>query len=620
MGTLYTLFFLPFFLLFFFELSIPTLIIFYWSVDFPNFQPIYSCKRTNYPLKLIHSPNWCRSQLGEIKKQNEKTENDNMKDIKQYQVPNNLNLTPLILNEYGEKKGKLHLKHLPKYYYLINLYYSLTSKHKDKVFEGYINMNYKQIEAVFNNPEMTRRVINNLKQWNVLEVFKKDGKETYSVDKNFSKAYRLTDTYINSPTILIENTSTKISTNNKKRIMKRELDVLTNLNLPEYKLIRDSLLKIEVDFEGAKKALDKALEERIDLEDKQVKITKGEYSFYVTKKNRVFDESVYNEYLNSLINLNEGNIGFSICKVTNRVYNHVTNLPSFLRPYLRFNNENLIYLDIANSQPYFLISLLLSKNPSSLYTINSPLSPPSPNVLGFSKEVEKYKALIEDGTLYSFLLDCLNKAGLEYNTEKEVKVDLFKNWLYCKPTTQSKYKEVLSSLFPLITEFIDQYKKEDYKKLSIELSRLESKIVINKVCKRVSKEIDNAFCVTIHDGIITTLDQMDSICEIMNEELFIETGVRALVKIDCIQDVVFTTDTDHELEADIQRQDNPNEGLINDLMSLSAELFAATYITFPDRYTDIYKEILGERFEELVTLKESEQRAYLVIMHDSLNN
>jgi len=461
-----------------------------------------------------------------------------MKELKHFQIPCNLDLQKIIIDHFGQKEGKKHLKHLPKYYYFINLLYELKSKGNYKYgLNSYINVESKQLIKVLNT-KFTKKIIENLKAWGIIQVniSKETGKEIFSIEKGIPKSYRLTDAYRSSATILVANSSERIERNDAKRVLEKTESILSNNNLTEYKLIRYSLLKLGIDAEGAKEALTKALEEKMPLEDKYIRVSKGKYCFYIQKKNRVFNEDSYNHYLNALLNVENGDIGFAVCKVTNRIYSHVTNLPSFLRPFIMFQEYNLVYLDISSSQPFFLYKLLNDylKNVKSLEAGREREKEGKEyNEFTFLKEELKiYGEKLQEGKLYSFLESEIKKKGIEYTGE--LKKELFRNWLYCKPTTNSKTKEVIKEIFPYITNVIDHLKKDNYKDLPINLTKMESRAVINHICKRICQEVHDPFVITIHDGIITTSEQVDEIYNIMLEELTAFVGIKPHIKVELL--------------------------------------------------------------------------------------
>ena len=75
-------------------------------------------------------------------------------------------------------------------------------------------------------------------------------------------------------------------------------------------------------------------------------------------------------------------------------------------------------------------------------------------------------------------------------------------------------------------------KKEDYRKLAINLQRAEADLMINKVCKRISIERPEIFITTIHDSILTTEENKSYICNVILNEFERNFNLKPSLKIE----------------------------------------------------------------------------------------
>jgi len=191
-----------------------------------------------------------------------------------------------------------------------------------------------------------------------------------------------------------------------------------------------------------------------------------------------------------------------------RLHNNITNLSRQIRPFLRYGNENLIEIDIANSQP-FLFNVLISealKNPSfhSFFNFNH-----GNIILSYDSGLERYKELTSRGELYEYLM---KEMGIKEDRET-FKKRFFGKICYCKenPRYITRERKIFAKLFPAVSAIISYYKIEDYKQLAIKLQRAEADIMINTVAKKLAEQ--GIFLLTIHDSILTTKENVEIVKE-----------------------------------------------------------------------------------------------------------
>ena len=248
-----------------------------------------------------------------------------------------------------------------------------------------------------------------------------------------------------------------------------------------------------------------------------------------------------------------------------RVYNNVTGLKKSLRQYLRANNHSLVGCDVSNSQP-LLVGLLcrhIKQGLSSNNVANNThfaqfnhyeldqelldrisLSFPQnqeeegggghgdsqydvvltkSSQLGLG-DVERYIQLCEEGRFYDELM------VLDDNhTDRETfKKQVFTQVFYGENFYQGRLTKLFAKEFPTVWETIRSIKKEDYKRLSHHMLRLESEIVINRAVRQCA--LEGIWVVTIHDCLVTYPDQAERVRQIM-VAAFESVGVRPTIKI-----------------------------------------------------------------------------------------
>jgi hypothetical protein len=133
--------------------------------------------------------------------------------------------------------------------------------------------------------------------------------------------------------------------------------------------------------------------------------------------------------------------------------------------------------------------------------------------------MELYSQLVQSGTLYDYLSNYL-----------KVSKDQFKKALFEKVFFGKRISKTFSTLFPNISNFIRKVKRRDYRKLAWMMQRMESKIIISKICGRIMREHPNLFISTIHDSIMTVPEGVEIVKTTMIEE-FNKLGISPKIKI-----------------------------------------------------------------------------------------
>lgn len=218
---------------------------------------------------------------------------------------------------------------------------------------------------------------------------------------------------------------------------------------------------------------------------------------------------LYNIRINAI---NDGFLFFKRNDTNGRLDSNLTSLPSFLRPYL-ISSERLMYLDIKNSQPFFLYTLLKNK---------SEIEP---------DELNRYAELVLNGQLYEFLMEEYHKQKRRELNRKQVKLILCKIY-YSKNASFPEYKEFFGNLFPTIMQFIRDTNQKEHKTLAIQLQTMESFTVLDKVMVELQGRGIKPY--TIHDGFICKESEAETIKTVFYQELQELYGVAPSLHCDYI--------------------------------------------------------------------------------------
>ena len=194
----------------------------------------------------------------------------------------------------------------------------------------------------------------------------------------------------------------------------------------------------------------------------------------------------------------------------NRLHTRLTSLKSDFRKYLSIDGQKLGQVDIANSQPLFLY--LLMKNDSRIN----------------KEELDRFGDLVLNGKFYESLAEALD---IEYNKENKSKIkeDIFQVWYGSIKTDNEALTDAyiaFKSLFPSILKYVDFLKRDYYKDCCQLMQKTESDFIFKSVT-RIDKELGyhKVPLLTIHDSIVTTIDNLDKVVKLLEDSFYKQYGV-----------------------------------------------------------------------------------------------
>ena len=187
-----------------------------------------------------------------------------------------------------------------------------------------------------------------------------------------------------------------------------------------------------------------------------------------------------------------GEIRVSISEVTGRLYTPITTLLGDLREHILLAGEKTCILDIKSSQPFLLYAHITD---------------------------------CEEQTKYQIWLDNDFYATLEHNgarpTSKDRVKDLFCYWLGgCSDANSGGINDVMKKHFPVFYKQHMKKRRANYKYLSLELSNLEAKIMIDTVLLGNM----NLPLLTIHDACICRESDKMEVFQLIRDAFFKHVG------------------------------------------------------------------------------------------------
>jgi hypothetical protein len=232
----------------------------------------------------------------------------------------------------------------------------------------------------------------------------------------------------------------------------------------------------------------------------------------------------------------------------------LTSLPKDLRSYIKYNKEVLVSLDISNSQPFIISTILNQIIKSSLdfnlmnsfinkfYKINSFYNLYISTMSDHSKEalieINSFINNVINGTFYElysnvlfkekllfldidkqcvFLESSVNNDG-KYNSHRFFKSKrkaskyIILKTLFSSVNCHHSFIKVFQKEYPNVFKFIQKVKKGKEKNFfPILLQNIEADCILDYCTKNIAKKHPEMPLFTIHDSIITTLRYKDEL-------------------------------------------------------------------------------------------------------------
>lgn len=247
-----------------------------------------------------------------------------------------------------------------------------------------------------------------------------------------------------------------------------------------------------------------------------------------------------------------------------RFHSNLTTLNKKLRPFITYNGNNLVNIDVRNSQPLLSTAILtkefwlrntsklnIYKFPSALNLLSgSPIDSYAVKTYSLDNLEEQDKVFRMAETVImsvTFLLEkysdsfhewiCVAKSGKFYQKvfnkihpgetfqKDKVKVAMLK-FFFSENKHTSKDKKKIMEAFPAVTLVFEKIKAKDHVTLSHILQRLESIIMIEFVSRRIAFEKPNLPFFTVHDSIATYEEEVEYVTRIIEEEFNRLLGIK----------------------------------------------------------------------------------------------
>lgn len=138
-------------------------------------------------------------------------------------------------------------------------------------------------------------------------------------------------------------------------------------------------------------------------------------------------------------------------------------------------------------------------------------------------DVERFIRSVTEGKFYEDFLDLLSSKGItgivtRPEAKKAIYLVLFTDNRFFNGE-EAGPKKLFSEVYPTVYSYFSLLKHKDKSRLSRLLQSIESWLVLDRICERISDERPDLPIFTVHDSIVTTEGNQDYVQRIMKEEI-----------------------------------------------------------------------------------------------------
>ncbi len=255
-----------------------------------------------------------------------------------------------------------------------------------------------------------------------------------------------------------------------------------------------------------------------------------------------------------LLKLHRKEFTYTIDNTAGRLHTILTQIKGDLRQFIRYDNNNLVAVDITNSQPYLSTVLFNQKkfeknNIQSIIKLynKSFLTQDRFNPLPYyvsknvknaseSENVKQYIEIVKSGQLYEEFGKILLTKGIitdDTSIRKQAKTIIFSSIF--SPNQSIAYNQsmvIFKEYFPDVYEIYRSIKQNEHRTLACLLQNLEAKLVLNTACKIISQLKPEMPLFTLHDSIITTSGNEQLVYEVLYDVLLNAIGIPPTLKFE----------------------------------------------------------------------------------------
>lgn len=396
-----------------------------------------------------------------------------------------------------EVRSESLVNYLPKCHEFIQLLYNKQFEFKDNQ-HGYVNLWHKELDGLFKSGTTRLTVLDMLEQLNLIVI---NHKFVHSNNKSFCKSYKLTEyakavingvegiSYYHTHTPLSPSTHTPIS-GDGLAFYPYTTNPNTSGLLPIHQLVNANSPSTHTPVSGETLAF-------YPYTSLYTPVSQIEYEF---QRQQILNLKLDTEQIKQ-DGLNPNTLlphrFFKLENRVNKVFTHINLMRKEYRKYLRCKDGySLMEIDFKSSHVLHLLKIIFESSPSN----------------ALLDEANRIKDILTNGDIYQFVADQESLAEFELDRAKAKEL-FIQHFMYGKQKKWRKSKAV-KALFPAISDFLDNDRKE----MSRTVQRAESRLLNNIIVKRIATEYPSCTLYGVFDALLLDEDHFDQIARIVREE------------------------------------------------------------------------------------------------------
>ncbi len=220
------------------------------------------------------------------------------------------------------------------------------------------------------------------------------------------------------------------------------------------------------------------------------------------------EKKKYNTCRIYLNNIRNGRLYVSKSEKCNRYYTPVTNLPKIVRPFITdAEGKSLVELDYGSFNAFAVYKILNTVNPE--YKTNA-------EKIAFETELDLYRRILSGGDFYRDFKEIFFPDA-ELNRD-QVKNIVLQHWFNGRVVSRNKYRKIMKSRMPRISEIIDSLKDKNSSDFSNITMQMESQLVNDTVYRKFIDTYPDAVMYTVFDSFLVEPRYASELQSMMLEE------------------------------------------------------------------------------------------------------
>jgi hypothetical protein len=274
----------------------------------------------------------------------------------------------------------------------------------------------------------------------------------------------------------------------------------------------------------------------------------------------------FSQYKSASVNigrLSTGDYALSIDDNVHRLHSVLSNMRKEIRHCITFKGQQLVSVDIKNSQPYLSTAILCESfwdwgrklHPfynylnikdigkakvdsifKAKHSIDSYIMLCKSAESQSASDLQLFRQIASKGEFYEYLMKAFEQdLGINGITREQAKKMVFQvlftdnRFLGQK---DAEPKRLFKKLFPTVYELFRRIKRHGNELLPCLLQSIESYLILEVITKRIAREKPGLPIFTIHDSIVTTLGNEQYVSQVMVDELTRAIGLAPNVEFE----------------------------------------------------------------------------------------